>query len=172
MKLALLILTLGSLVAAVEEQFTFIGAIDKLGRNEIIIKTPRGPFKIYADNKTEVAKDKAYSDFSPLKAGDEISVRCRPDGSGKLVALKVFAKAVNFPGTVKDVRGEEIEVVTGTGDEHKIVRLYPDTVFGTNRSDLTPAKQIRVVGLDIGDGKVDASRVALYNTDVPVQRLR
>src|SRR5437868_4832975 len=131
MKLALLLLTLGSLFAAVEEQFTFIGTVDKLGRNEISIKTPRGSFKIYADGKTELVKDKSYHDLSPIKIGDEISVRCQPDASGKLIATRIWANAVSFAGTVKDVRGEEIEVITTTGEERKIVRLYPDTVFGT-----------------------------------------
>ena len=84
----------------------------------------------------------------------------------------VFASVVNFAGTVKDVRGEEIEVVTTNGDERKIVRLYPDTVFGTNRSDVTAGKQVRIVGLDAGNGAIDGSRVALYNTDVPADRER
>lgn len=162
MKLALLVLSLGFLSAAVEEQFTIIGTVDKIARNQISVKTARGSFPVSIDEKTEVV--------SPLKPGEEISVRCQPDASGKLLAVKVFTTVVNVSGTVKDVRGEEIEVVTTSGDERKIVRLYPDTVFGTNRSDVTAGKQVRIVGLDVGNGSVDAARVALFNTDVPVDR--
>jgi len=171
MKLTLLILAFGSLAAA--EEFTFIGTIDKLARSEISIKTPRGSFKIYADDKTELTKDRSYHDFSPVKTGDEISVRCQPDSAGKLIAIKVWANAVGFPATVTELRGEEIEVAGESSDavgggQRKIVRLYPDTVFGTNRADVVVGQRLRIVGLDVGNGAVDAARIALYNTDVPV----
>jgi hypothetical protein len=170
MKLALLLLTLGPLFAAVEEQFTTIGTIDKIAHNQVTVKTARGSFPISANDKTEVVKDKTYHDLSPLKVSDEISIRSQPDAAGKLVAVKIFANVVNFAGTVKDVGREEIEVITNSGDERKIVRIYPDTVFGTNRSDVTAGKHVRVVGLDVGNGAVDAARIALYNTDVPTDR--
>ena len=169
MKCALLFLTLGCLGGA-EEQFTILGTIDRLARSDISVKTQRGSFRIVGDSTTEVVKDKSYHDFSPLKVGDEVSVRCQPGGSGKLVATRIWAKVVSFAGTVKDVRGEEIEVITNSGDERRIVRIYPDTVFGTNRDDVTAGKQVRITGLDVGSGAVDATRVALYNTDVPARR--
>jgi len=170
MKLALLILTLGFLSAAAEEQFTIIGTVDKIAHNQVTVKTARGYFPISTDNKTEVVKDETYHDLSPLKVSEEIGVRCQPDASGKLVATKIWANVVNFSGTVKDVRDEEIEVVSHSGDERKIVLFYPDTVFGTNRSDVTAGKQVRIVGLDIGNGAVDAARVALYDTYTPTDR--
>ena len=173
MKLALLILAFGSLAAA--EEFTFIGTIDKLARSEISVKTQRGSFKIYADDKTELVKDKSYHDFSPLKTGDEISVRCQPDTAGKLIAVKVWANIVSLAATVKELQTEQIEVVVTSsdaagGDQSRIVRLYPDTVFGTNKADVAVGQRLRIVGLDVGNGTVDAARIALYNTDVPARR--
>jgi Domain of unknown function (DUF5666) len=167
--LILSILAFGSL-AAVEEQFTVIGTVDKISGNQILVKTSRGSFPISAADKTEVMKDKIYHDLSPLKVGDEISVRCKPDAQGKLVAINVWANVVNFVGTVQDVRGEEIEVVTNSGNERKVVRLYPDTAFSTSRKDLSVGQDVRIVGLDVGNGAIDASRVALYNTDVPLNK--
>ncbi len=78
MKSALLILTLGS-VSALGQQSTVIGSIDRITGSEITVKTLRGSFAIHADGRTETVKDKTYRDLSPLKAGDEISVRCQPD---------------------------------------------------------------------------------------------
>jgi hypothetical protein len=166
-------LTLVSL-APCQEKFTFVGTIDKVSRNELTIRTSRGPVKMFANRTTEVVKDKSYHDFAPLKTGDEISVQCQPDASGKLVAVKVWANVVSFPATVKELRGEEIEVAVtndetgGGGDQRKIVRFYPDTIFGTNRADLSVGQRVRIGGLDVGNGVVDAARIALYNTDVPV----
>jgi hypothetical protein len=167
--LLMLLLAFGS-VAAVEELFTIIGTVDKIDPNQVFVKTSRGSFPISADDKTEVMKDKTYRDLSPLKVGDEISIRCQPDASGKLVAKIIWANVVDFAGTVKEMRSEEIEIVTRSGDERKIIHIYPDTGFGTSRKDLTVGQDVRIVGLDVGDGAVDASRVAVYNLDVPVNK--
>jgi len=176
MKSALLILTLGS-VSALGQQSTVIGSIERMTGSEITVKTLRGSSTIHADGRTETVKDKTYRDLSPLRSGDEISVRCQPDGSGKLQAVKIWARVVAFSATVRYVNDDEIEVVTIPDsdygrEEHRIVHLYPDTVFGTSRNDLSVGQRVRIVGLDVGNGVVDGSRVALYNTDVPADRER
>jgi Domain of unknown function (DUF5666) len=175
MKLALLtIISLGSL-AAFGQQSTVIGTINRLADKEITVKTPRRLFTIYAADRTEVVKDKIYRGFSPLKVGDEISARCEPNSSGKLVAIKLWANVVTFSATVKYINGDEIEVVTipnadYSREEHRIIHFYPDTAFGTNRKDVTVGQSVRIVGLDVGNGAVDAARVALYNTYTPTDR--
>ena len=176
MKPALLILTLGS-VSAFGQQSTVIGSIDRMTGSEITVKTLRGSFTIHAGGRTETVKDKTFRDLSPLRAGDEISVRCQPDGSGKLFAVKIWARVIMFSATVRYLNGDEIEVVTIPDadydrEEHRIVHLYPDTVFGTSRKDLSVGQRVRIVGLDVGNGAIDGSRVALYNTYVPADRER
>jgi Domain of unknown function (DUF5666) len=166
------IFTFGSVAAA--EESTIIGTVSKVTGNNISVKTPRGFFLIPADDKTEVVKDKTYQELSPLKVGDEVSVHCR-NPTGKPVAVKVFANVITFSATVRHVADDEIEVLTIPNadyarEERKILRLYADTAFGTSRRDLTVGQDVRIVGLDVGNGAVDASRVALYNTDVPVNK--
>jgi hypothetical protein len=174
MKPLLLLLALGSL-AAFGQQSTVIGTINRLAGSEITVKTPRGSFTIYAGDRTEVVKDKMYRGFSPLKVGDEISARCEPNGSGKLVAVRIWANVVTFSATVKYVNGDDIEVLTIPNadyrrEEHRIVHLHPDTAFSTNRKDVAEGRDIRVVGLDVGSGAVDAARITIYNTDLPITR--
>src|SRR4051812_25439026 len=89
--------------AADEEQFTIIGSIDRIARNQINVKTPRGSFPISTDEKTEVLKNKINSGVTALKIGDEIGVQCRPDASGKLAAVRISATVVNFAATVNEV---------------------------------------------------------------------
>src|SRR6266566_8086710 len=178
MKLVLLILStlaFGS-VAAAEEQFTIIGTVYKVTHNQISVKTPRGFFLIPADDQTEVVKEKTYRDLSPLKIGDEVSVHCK-NPIGKPIAAKIWATVVTFSATVRYVNDDEIEVLTiPTADypreEHRIVRIHADTAFGTSRKDLSVEQRVQVVGLDVGDGAVDAARIALYNTYVPADRDR
>lgn len=175
MKLALLtIISFGSL-PAFGQQSTVIGTINRLADNEISVKTPRASFTIYAGDRTEVVRGKIYRGFSPLKVGDEISVRCEPNSSGKLLAVKIWANVVTFSATVKHVDGDDIEVVTISSadysrEEHRIVHLHADTTFGTGRKDLSVGRDVRIVGLDVGNGAVDAARVALYNMDLPVTK--
>jgi hypothetical protein len=173
-KPALLSLTFGVL-ALFGQQSTAIGTINRLTGGEFLMKTPRGSFTIYTNDRTEVVKGQTYRDLSPLKPGDEISVRCEPDRSGKLTAVRIWASVVTFSATIQYVNGDDIEVVTNPNiesqrEEHRIVHLYPDTVFGTSRKDVVEGQDIRVVGLDVGNGAVDAARIALYNTDAPVTK--
>ncbi len=171
MKLALLILAILTFGSAAAEESTIIGTIYKLTRNQVSVKTPRGFFTIPADDHTETVKDKSYPGLSSLKVGDEVSVHCR-NPTGKPIATKVFANVITFSATVRHVGDDEIEVLTIPNadyarEEHKIVRLYPDTAFGTSRKDLSVGQDTRIVGLDVGNGAVDASRVAIYNMDAP-----
>src|ERR1700674_741740 len=109
MKSALLVLTLGSL-AAFPQECKLIGVIDKLAATEMSIKTPRGSFTVYADERTETMKDKPSRGLSILSLGDEVSVHCDV-GSGKRMAVKIWAAVVTFAATIHSVNGDDIEVV-------------------------------------------------------------
>lgn len=170
----LLILALGSF-SAFGQQSTVIGTIEKFVGNEIRVKTPSKAVTLLADERTVVSKGKTYQGSSPLKAGDEISVRCERNGAGKLVAIKIWASVVTFSATVKYMDRDDIEVLTGSSsdsqrEEHKIVHFHSDTAFGTNRKDITVGQYIRVVGLEVDNGAIDAARVTIYNTDTPARR--
>ena len=172
-KSALLVLAFGSF-AAFGQPSTVIGSIDRIADGEIAVRTPRGSFTIHAVDRTETVKDKTYRGFSPLKPGDEISARCETDGPGKLRALKIWANVITFSATVKYVNGDDIEVVTiptsASGrEEHRIVHLHLDTAFSTRKRDLVERQEIQVVGLEVDNGTVDAARISVYNTDLPVR---
>jgi hypothetical protein len=175
MKWVLLIVAIfafGSAVAA--DESTIIGTIYNLARNQVSVKTARGSFMNPADDRTVTVKDKSYPGLSSLNVGDEVSIRCQTS-TGKRIAVKVFANIITFSGTVRHVGDQEIEVLTipnadYSREEHRLVHLYPDTVFGASRKELSVGQDVRVVGLDVGNGAVDASRVAIYNMDVPVKK--
>ena len=169
----ILSISLGS-VAALAQPSTVIGSIDRITGSDITVKTPRNSFVIHADDRTETLKDRTYHGISPLKVGDEISARCEANGPGKLRAITIWAKLITFSATVKYLNGDAIEVLTIPNtdygrEEHKLVHLYPDTAFGTNRKYVTAGQNVRIVGLDVGNGAVDAARIALYNTDLPTK---
>src|SRR3954453_2247770 len=115
MKLVLLIvstLAFGS-VAAAEEKVTLIGAISRLASNQVSISTPRGIFSMSVVDNLEVVKDRIYHGLLHLRVGDEISVSCKL--IGRPIAYKLWANVVTFSAMVKDINGDEIEVVTVLG---------------------------------------------------------
>ena len=66
---------------------------------------------------------------------------------------------------------DEIEVLTsGAREEHRIVRLLPETAFSTDRKDVTAGQYVRVSGIEVENGAIDAARITIYNTDLPARR--
>lgn len=168
MKARLLIFALGAL-AAYGEQATVIGTIDSVAGNEIRVKTRTRAVTLFVEDGTVVHGP------SPLKAGNEVSIRCQPNFSGKLIAVKIWASVVAFSATVKHVDDDDIEVITSSNsdshrEEHKVVHIHPDTAFSTNRKDVAVGQYVRVVGLEVENGAVDAARITIYNTDMPAVR--
>ncbi len=91
------------------------------------------------------------------------------------MAVKIWANVITLSATVKYIDGDDIEVMTSSNsdshrEERKIVHLHPDTAFGTNRKDITVGQYVRIVGLEVENGTIDAARVSIYNTDTPAKR--
>jgi hypothetical protein len=101
-------------------------------------------------------------------AGDEVRVSYRGKPPGKLVAARISAM-VTFSGLLKNSTATSLDVLVNPAtNETRLVRLSADTVFGIGKREL--GQKLKVVGWDLGDGAVDALRIAIYNTDVPARR--
>ncbi len=171
--LVLVIICSGAIASA--QSSTVIGTIDRITGADMIVKTPRGSLTVHADDRTETVKEKIYRGISALKAGEEVSIHCEPFGTGKLHAVRIFANVITFSAIVKRIDGDDIEVLTIPNsdyarEEHRIVRIYVDTAFGARREEVTVGRDVRIVGLDGANGTIDAARIALYNTDLPVTK--
>ncbi|HTM50539.1 MAG TPA: DUF5666 domain-containing protein [Bryobacteraceae bacterium] len=152
-------------LAAHGEQYSILGTVDHFAGNEIRIRNPKRTVTVLIDHRTVGA--------SGLKHGGEVSVRADLDGSGKLVARRVWTKVVTFSATVRGGEQDDIEVLTSPPrEEHRMVHLLPETALSTNRSDLSPGQYIRVTGIEVENGSVDAARITIYNTDLPARRER
>ena len=104
----------------------------------------------------------------PLSAGDEIRVDFHQDGK-RMIADRIYA-SITVSGTVTEMRDDEFWIETSRPRrETRLIRIRRDTVFGSSRKDLAVDAEVLVVGWDMGDGSIDAARVAIYGTDTPVQ---
>jgi len=140
-----------------------LGSIELISPSEILMRN--GP-RFLLDASTEIVKARDRS----LKPGDEVSIRCSGIGTRKPTAVKIWANVVDFRAVVRYVNPVSIEVIARPRDERKIVAFYPRTAFSTSAKDLAAGQELRIVGLDLGDGNVDATRITIYNTGLPMDR--
>jgi hypothetical protein len=125
-----------------------------------------------------VWKGKIYHDLSLAQIGDDFAGRCRADGSGKLVAELIELNVVNFFGVITKVDGDTFEMFTNpnadpqSGYEKKklTVRVDADTIFDASaREDLKVGRDVQMVGLDLRNGTIRATRIVVYEGDRPVR---
>lgn len=147
------------------------GTIQSIVGKEFQIKTGTGLVNLYTDGETEVWKGKGYHDLSPLKVDDEIRIHCRGGASDKLAfAVRISASMTTFSGVIKTASSNTLEIlVNPERPEIRLVRLAPDTVFGIGKKQPTVGQEVKVAGWDFGKSGVDAVRIAVYNTDLPVR---
>ena len=88
MRVQLLILALAATVAY-GQQVSVVGIIDWFAGNEIRVRNQKKTITVLIDDHTVGA--------SKLKHGDEISVRADLNGSGKLLASRIWSKVVTPP---------------------------------------------------------------------------
>ncbi|MCW5980540.1 MAG: hypothetical protein KIT09_20845 [Bryobacteraceae bacterium] len=154
-----------------------VGTIKKLAGNQLEIAVGTKAVKVYADRAVEVHKDRTDRTLSSLKVGDEVSVSFRRGDSGRLVAIAIWANLVTFRAVIHSVTPACFDILTHQDADpqsayqkgYRRVFVYPQTKFSTSERDLIEGRDVHVVGLDVGGGNVDALRVAIYNTDVPVE---
>jgi len=172
------LLLLGAAFAQQPSPLALVGSIEKIFGREIQVRSGQESITLYADDRTTVSRDAVYHDLSPLKSGDEISVRYAGDSSGKLIALRIFAKVTTFRGVVKQATPGRLLVGVSRGplsnsaldSPDRVVRTYPETVFSAgNRG--AAGQRLEITGLELGNGEVDAVRIAIFNTDLPLNRL-
>ena len=139
-----------------------VGTIEKVFGREIQLQSGQKSITLYADDRTTVSRDAVYHDLSALNSGDEVSVRYTGDTPDKLVAFRIWAKVTTFRGVVKEVTPGTLLVGM------RVVRTYPETVFSPGSRSAAIGQELEITGLDLGNGEVDAVRIAVLNTDMPL----
>jgi len=152
---------------------TIIGTVQKIDKDQLQVKSSDGPVTFQVDEKTTVTKSKKLHDLSLLAVGDEIRVNYY--GEGTLTAVNISAK-VTLAGSIVEAVSSRLTVVPDSTagaapEDRKSVTVYlgPATKYGTSRKHLTVGRRVHVVGWDVGDRVIDADKVAVYESDVPVR---
>jgi hypothetical protein len=82
---------------------------------------------------------------------------------GLITTRNGTTRRVTVSGLVEKLGEEEMQVRTAQG---RIVRFSPETKFGAGGSQLAAGRRVHVVGWDLGEGVIEATRVAVCETDI------
>jgi hypothetical protein len=157
-----------------------IGTVRSISGNQINVESGSRIIVVRTDNHTEVWKGKNSHDLALIHVGDDFAGRCRADASGRLLADLIELNVIAFFGVVTrvDGGGDSFEIFTNpkadpqSGYEKKRLRVLvdADTIFTASaKEDLKTGREVQMVGVDLKDGAVRATRLTVYEGDWPVR---
>jgi hypothetical protein len=143
------------------------GAVQRVSGNEIQVLVHGQPVALFTDEKTIVWK--GNESHAAIRDGDEIRARYTRGFWGKLIASEIQCR-VDFSGVViaASAGTGAFEVAAASGATRKIY-LSPKTEFGVGGRRLNDGDHVLVVGWDLGYGRMEAVRIAIYDTDAPLE---
>ena len=155
-----------------------VGTVKAISGHVISVETGAQITSVFASEHSEIWKGKVLHDLSPVQIGDDFSARCRADASGRLVAEVIWLNIVNFFGVITKVDGGDFEMLTNpNADPHSAyvkeklrVSVDADTLFDASaKEDLKPGREAQMVGLDLKNGTIKATRLTVYEGNRPVR---
>jgi len=157
---------------------TVIGTVTGISGHMISVNSDGRIVAITVDRNAEIWKGKMFHDLSPVQIGDDLSARCRPTASGKPDCQAIWLNIVNYFGVITKVQDDNFEMLTNPEadpdsayvKDHKAVRVDSETLFNDSaKDDLRPGRYVQMVGLDLRNGTIRATRVTVYEGKRPVR---
>ena len=157
-----------------------IGTVKSISGNQISVESGTRIIAVATDDHTEVWKGKIFHDLSLVHVGDDFAGRCRADASGRLVADLIELNVVNFFGIITRVGGGGFEMLTNPNPnadpqsayvKRKLkVTVDADTLFDASaKEDMKLGRDVQMVGLDLKNGTIRATRLTVYEGNRPVR---
>jgi hypothetical protein len=144
------------------------GTIRSLGADELQVDNEGGTFAIHTGDDTAVYVDKERYRLSGLAVGDEVRVRFHEEASHRRVADTISTR-VTLSGKVEDSSIGGIRVRSAS-NRVRLVHFHASTELGVGTRPPRPGEEVHIVGWNVANGEVDAERVAIYNTDLPMRQ--
>jgi hypothetical protein len=155
-----------------------VGTVKGISGKAILVGGGAQATTVVSDERTEIWKGKTFHNLSPIQIGDDFSARCRVDASGKIVAGVIWLNIVNFFGVITKVDGGSFEMLTNPNSDPQSayvkkklkMTVDADTLFDASaKDDLKPGRDVHMVGLDLKDGNIRATRLTVFEGNRPVR---
>lgn len=141
----------------------------------IYLSTSSGPLTVRVSPSTRIWKGEDGVGISAIRPQDELAVRGVADPSGVFVASEIWANIVSLDGVVNSVSGNNVDIQVVRNDsvsEVKRIRVTNKTVSSQSRplkkENIQVGRCVRVIGLALEDGTIQASRLIVYVSGHPV----
>src|ERR1035437_4007046 len=155
-----------------------IGTVKSISGNQISVESVTRIIAVATDDHTDIWKGKIFHDLSLVHVGDDFAGRCRADASGRLVADLIELNVVNFFGIITRVGGGGFEILTNPNADPQSayvkrklkVTVDTDTLFDASaKEDMKLGRDVQMVGLDLKNGTIRATRLTVYEGNRPVR---
>lgn len=155
-----------------------IGRLTAVSGNRIEVNNSAGTHVLYSDATSNIWRGKDYHDFSVLQVGDEVDIRYRNDAPSGAVVIDLWANIDKVEGRIMRVGRDGFQVDENysadpsSGYRRGLREIVYDS--GTQwedslAEDLKAGRDVFVIGLKLPNGKLEATRVIVYEGLKPVR---
>jgi len=156
----------------VESKSGIVVAVD---RNQIFVNSANGALTLRMKSSVRIWKGEDGAPIDAIKPGDDLAMRGSMDSDGTFVPSEIWVNITALDGVIKklDAPNVEIDVVRNDSiQQTKTVRITGKTLSVKDsplkREQLQVGRHVRVIGLALEDGTIQASRITVYVGGRPV----
>jgi len=155
-----------------------IGRLTAVSGNRIEVQDAAGTHVLYSEAASNIWRGKDYHDFAVLQLGDEVDIRYRNDAQGRAVVMGLWANIDKVEDRIMRVGrdGFQVDENYSASPESGYRRGLREITYdsGTQWEDSLPedlrvGRDVFVVGLKLPTGKLEATRVIVYEGQTPVR---
>jgi hypothetical protein len=150
------------------------GTVIAIDRNVIFLNGGSGPITVKTNAATRIWKGEDGVDIGVIQPGDDLAMRGVRDADGTFVPSEMWANITSLDGIIESVNGPDVDVQVIRNDsvnEKKHIRLTTKTLPSHDllkREHVQVGRHVRVIGLALADGTIQASRVRVYMNGRPI----
>ena len=149
------------------------GKVIKLGKENVVIKSYSGDKTLYISADTEIWKGEWNKMISSIEIGDRIEAWGDRKSDDELVVEKMWVNIVNTTGVISNIVREASKLTFTLEDDRTrktyVIEANEKTKFHHEDGDksfddkgvVKEGEYIQVIGLDIGENEVQATRIFL-----------
>jgi len=148
-----------------------MGRLTAVSGDRIEVQDSTGTHVLYSDVASDIWRGKDYHDFSVLELGDEVDIRYRNDTQSRAVVINLWANIDKVEGRITRIGRDGFQVDENysadpdSGYRRGLREIIYDSGTRWESSlaeDLRIGRDVFVIGLKLPSGKLEATRVIVY----------
>jgi hypothetical protein len=154
------------------------GRLTAVSGDRIEVQDSAGTHVLYSESASVIWRGRECHNFSVLQLGDEVDIQYRNDGQSRAVVIKLWANIDKVEGRIRRVNRDGFQVDENysadpdSGYRRGLREIIYDSGTQWEQSlpeDLKVGRDVFVIGLKLPSGKLEATRVIVYEGYTPVR---